>query len=111
LKGLERLGASDYLAAIAAFQAALQGDARDAAAAFFLGWAYHGAGDDRQAITAWRRAAYTDPTIVPVHLALADMYVRLSHQALAVQALRAGLTALPHSPELLDRLSRLEPRP
>jgi VWFA-related protein len=111
LKGLERLGASDYLASIAAFQAALQRDARNAAAAFFLGWAYHGAGDDRQAITAWRGAAYTDPTIVPVHLALADMYVRLSHQALAVQALRAGLTALPHSPELLDRLSRLEQRP
>ena len=52
----------------------------------------------------------SDPTMVPIHLALADVYVRLSQPALAVQALRAGLAALPGSPELTDRLSRLEQR-
>ena len=83
-------------------------DGRNAPAAFFLGWAFHGAGDDRQAISAWRRAAFIDPTIVPVHLALADIYQRLSQPALAIQALHAGLAALPQSPELLDRLSRIE---
>ena len=110
LRGLERFAARDYPAAISAFEAALSADQSAAATAFFLGWAFHAAGDDRQAISAWRRAAYLDPTIVPAHLALADIYERLSQPALAGQALRAGLAALPTSPELLDRLSRLERR-
>lgn len=107
-RGLERLAARDYPAAIGAFQAVLDANPQSGAAAFLLGWAFHGAGDDRQAISAWRRAAFIDPTMVPAHLALADTYVRLSQPALAVQALRAGLVALPQSPELLDRLNRLE---
>ncbi len=106
-RGLDRLAASDFPGAIAALQAAADADQKVGATPFFLGWAFHGAGDDRQAISAWRRAAFVDPTLVPVHLALADMYVRLSQPALAVQALRAGLTALPNSPELHERLSKL----
>jgi VWFA-related protein len=112
-RGLDRLAASDYPAAIAAFETVL-GAGPDKAiagpAAFLLGWAYHGAGDDRQAISAWRRAAFLDPAIVPAHLALADMYMRLSQPALAIQALHAGLDALPQSRELRDRLSRIEGR-
>ena len=107
---LERLGAADYPAAIAALQAAIDSDPNDGVAAFLLGWAFRGAGDDRQAISAWRRAAFVDPALVPAHLALAEIYVRLSQPALAMQALRAGLAALPQSPELLDRLRRLEHR-
>jgi len=114
-RGLDRLGARDYPSAIAAFEtvlAATPGADKSIAgpAAFLLGWAYHGAGDDRQAISAWRRAAFVDPTIVPAHLALADMYLRLAQPALAIQALRAGLAAVPQSPELNDRLSRIERR-
>jgi hypothetical protein len=108
-RGLDRLAAADYPAAIAGFESAAQADKKNGATSFFLGWAYHGAGDDRQAISAWRRAAYLSPTLVPVHLALADMYVRLSQPGLAIQALHAGLQALPQSPELLERLARLEP--
>lgn len=108
LVGLERLGTRDYPGAIAAFQSALAANPSSGGTAFLLGWAFHGAGDDRQAISAWRRAAYTDPTIVPAHLALAEIYVRLAQPALAIQALRAGLAALPESPELRDQLSRLE---
>jgi VWFA-related protein len=107
-RGLTHLAARDYATAIAAFQAVLAADERNGAAAFLLGWAYHGAGDDRQAISAWRRAVFIDPTLVSAHLALADLYVRMSEPSLALQALRAGLKALPESPELLDRLSRLE---
>jgi tetratricopeptide (TPR) repeat protein len=109
--GLDRLAAADYLSAIAAFQASLADPAQkglEASTAFLLGWAYHGTGDDRQAITAWRRAASADPGMVAIHVALADAYVRLSQPALAIQALRAGLAARPGSPELLDRLARLE---
>jgi VWFA-related protein len=108
LLGLEKLGARDYPGAIAAFQAALAADASSGGAAFLLGWAFHGAGDDRQAISSWRRAAYTDPAIIPAHLALADIYVRLAQPALAIQALRAGLAAVPDAPELRDQLARLE---
>ena len=108
--GLERLSTRDFPGAIAAFDAVLRVDPRDAAAAFLQGWAYHGAGDDRQAISAWRRAAYIDPSFVPAHLALADTFTRLAQTPLALQAVRAGLAALPDSPELLDRLARLERR-
>lgn len=109
-RGLDRFGARDYPAAIELFNAALEADPQNAPAAFFLGWAFHAAGDDRQAISAWRRAAFVDPTMVPVHLALADLYVQLAQPALAVQALRAGLAALPEAPELIDRLSAIEQR-
>ena len=109
-RALERLGAADYPAAIAELKGAVDSDPRDGVAAFLLGWAFHGSGDDRQAISAWRRAAFVDPTLVPAHLALAEIYVRLSQPALAMQALRAGLAALPQSPELLDRLHQLERR-
>jgi len=108
--GLERFGAGDFPAAIVAFQAALDAGGNNGATAFLLGWAFHGAGDDRQAISAWRRAAFVDPTLVSAHLALSDTYVRLAQPALAVQALRAGLVALPQSVELLDRLARIEGR-
>ncbi len=109
-RGLDRFAARDFAGAIAALQGALAAAPRNGATAFFLGWAFHGAGDDREAISAWRRAAYVDPTLVPVHLALADMYVQLAQPALAVQALRAGLTALPDSPELHERLARIQGR-
>ena len=109
--GLDRLAAADYPAAIAAFQASLGDPAQkslEAPTAFLLGWAHRGARDDPQAIIAWRRAATADPTMIPVHLALAEAYVRLSQPALAIQALRAGLAAVPGSPELRDKLARLE---
>jgi tetratricopeptide (TPR) repeat protein len=110
--GLDRLAAADYSSAIAAFQLSLADPAQnslEAPTALLLGWAYRGAGNDREAITAWRRAASADPMMVSVHLAIADAYVRLSQPALAVQALHTGLAALPGSRELLDALARLEP--
>jgi len=109
-RALDRLAAADFPGAVAAFEAVLRLEPRDAAAAFLLGWAYHGAGDDRQAISAWRRSAYLDPTFVPAHLALVDLFNRLSQPALALQAVRAGLAVLPDSPELAERLTRLERR-
>ena len=57
--------------------------------------------------SGWRAAAHLDPTLVPAHLALAEGYVKLGEPALAAQALRAGLVALPNSPELLARLEAL----
>ena len=109
-RAVGRLAAADFPSAVAAFETVLRVEPRDAAAAFLLGWAYHGAGDDRQAISAWRRSAYLDPTFVPAHLALVDLFNRLSQPALALQAVRAGLAVLPDSPELLERLTRLERR-
>ncbi len=107
-RGLDRLAARDYPAAVAAFQAVLADDPRQGDAAFLLGWAFHGAGDDRQAISAWRRAAFINRRLIPAYLALAEAYVRLSQPALALQALHAGLEAAPQAPELLNMLSRLE---
>lgn len=108
LEGLARFAREDYSGAATALQAALDGEPRSALTAFFLGWAHEGAGDARAAIGAWRNAAYLDPSLVSAHLAVADGYLRLSQPALAVQALKAGLTALPSSPELLARLGQIE---
>ena len=112
LEGLARFGAADYAGAATALESAFTADtdpARQARTGFFLGWAYAFQGDDRQAASAWRRAVFLDAGLVPAHLALADAYVRLSQPALAAQVLQAALTALPDSPELRERLSRLAP--
>ena len=110
LQGLARFASGDHAGATEALEAAFTADTdapRRALTAFFLGWAYSYQDDERRAASTWRRAVFLDPGLVPAHLALAGAYVRLSQPALAAQALRAGLTALPDSPELRDRLSRL----
>jgi cytochrome c-type biogenesis protein CcmH/NrfG len=89
-------------------QAAAELEPLNSQIAFLLGWAYAGGGDDRAAIGAWRNAARLDPTLLPAHLALADTFIRLSEPALALQAVRSGLLARPTSPELLERLARLD---
>ena len=109
LRGLALFAAGDRSGA-AALDAAFEADAdppRRALTAFFLGWSYAAMNDDRRAASAWRRAVFLDPALVPAYLAMADAYVRLSQPALAAQVLQAGLTALPDAPELRDRLSRL----
>lgn len=111
LHGLAQFAAGDHTGATAALEAAFAADteaSRRALTAFFLGWAHAYRDDDRQAASAWRRAVFLDPQLVPAHLALADAYVRLSQPALAVQVLRTGLAVLPDSPELRGRLSRLQ---
>jgi VWFA-related protein len=108
LRGFALFVREDYAGAAGALERALAGDPGSALTAFFLGWAHEGAGNSRAALSAWRSAAYLDPSLVSAHLALADGYLKLSQPALAVQALKAGLTALPASPELLIRLGQIE---
>ena len=108
LRGMALFVREDYKGAAFALQRAFEGDPKNALAAFFLGWAEDGAGNAPSALSAWRSAAHLDPTLVSAHIALADAYLRLSQPALAIQALRAGLAALPNSTELRERLARLE---
>ena len=110
VRGLARLARRDYDAAAALFATALEQDEQNAVLAFFLGWAHSARGNLPQAISAWRRSTFVDATLVSAHLALADAYAQLGQRALAIQAVRAGLKALPASPELVDKLSRLEAR-
>lgn len=108
LRGLALFVREDYAGAAAALDASLAADPQNALTAFFLGWAREGARDATGALSAWRRAAFLDPANVSAHLALADGYMRLAQPALAAQALKAGLTALPSSPELQERLRQIE---
>ena len=108
LRGLTRLHQQAYMDAAGDLRAALDRTPANPRIAFVLGWAYVGCGDMLKAIGAWRTAAYVDPTLVPAHLALADAYVSVSQPALAAQALRAGLRALPNSPELIAKLATVE---
>jgi VWFA-related protein len=110
LRGLARLAAGDFDQAVPALEAAAAVQADDARLAFALGWAYAGRGDEPAAIGAWRHAVQLDPTLLAAHLAIADAFIRRGESALARQAVRAGLAALPRSPELLDRLAQLERR-
>jgi tetratricopeptide (TPR) repeat protein len=109
-KGLDLFAQADYRGAASELQAAFDADPHSAETAFVLGWAWEGAGDARRAISAWRASAAIDPHLVPAHLALADAYLHLSERALAVQALRAGLDALPDSVELQNKLAEIEKR-
>ncbi|MEX2272115.1 MAG: VWA domain-containing protein [Vicinamibacterales bacterium] len=109
LRGLARLGLGEYAGAADDLRRAFDaGDRKDARAAFVLGWASAGAGRPRDAISAWRAAVFIDPLMVPAYLAMADQYMRLSEAALAAQALRTGLSAIPDSPELKSKLSEIE---
>jgi len=110
LRGLARFADGRYDEAARDLHGAFTRDPQNADAAFLLGWAHAASGDDRGAISSWRSAAYLDPTLIPAHLALADAYERLSQRALALQAIRAGLRAVPGSRELRDRLAALEGR-
>lgn len=107
LGGLALFAREDYARAAAALQRSM-GLEESALTGFFLGWAHDAAGDRRAALSAWRSAAHLDPLLVSAHLALADGYLKLSEPALAAQALRAGLSALPSSLELQSRLQQLE---
>jgi VWFA-related protein len=107
-KGFELFAQGDYGSAAAALADALKLDQTNAATAFVLGWAYEEAGRRREAIGAWRAAATIDPTMLPAHLALADGYMRMSERGLAEQAVRAGLTAMPGSPELQAKLAQIQ---
>ncbi|MBY0496811.1 MAG: VWA domain-containing protein [Cyanobacteria bacterium] len=110
LKGLALFAREEYGAAAAALRLASGAAPDNALTAFFLGWALEGAGDSRAALSAWRTAAHLDPALVSAHLALADGYLRIGQPALATQALRAGMVALPGSPELRARLEQIERR-
>lgn len=110
LRGLALFVREDYRGAGAALKAARDAGPDDALTAFFMGWALEGAGDRPGAVGAWRSAAHLDPSMVSAHLALADGYLRMGQPALAVQALKAGLQAMPASPELLAKLQQIEGR-
>jgi VWFA-related protein len=107
-KGFDLFAQADYGSAAVELSEALRLDQTNAATAFVLGWAYDEAGDHRQAIGAWRAAAIINPKMVPAHLALADGYLRMSERALAEQAIRAGLMAMPGSPELQAKLAQIQ---
>lgn len=107
LRGFTHFVRENYGDAALALQASLTAE-QNALTAFFLGWAQDGAGQSREAISAWRAAAHLDPSLVSAHLALAQGYLKISERALAIQALRSGLVALPSSLELQSRLRQLE---
>jgi VWFA-related protein len=108
LRGLALFVREQYAEAAAALEAAFEAEPTNAMTAFFLAWALEGAGDSPGALSAWRSAAFLDPSMIPAHLALAEGYLRLSQPALAMQALRAGLTAVPSNPALVARLEQIE---
>jgi tetratricopeptide (TPR) repeat protein len=109
-RGFDLFASAQYREAAVELTEALKLEPSQAGIAFVLGWAHEAAGERRQAIGAWRAAAAIDPKMVPAHLALADAYLRMAEPALAAQAVRAGLTALPDSAELQAKLAEIQRR-
>jgi tetratricopeptide (TPR) repeat protein len=105
--GFELFARGDFAAAATELQQAFGVNQRSAATAFVLGWAWDAAGESRKAIGAWRAAAVADPSLVAAHLALADAYLHIANPDLAMQALRAGLVAVPDSVELKSKLAHI----
>ena len=101
LRGLAALGAEQYSDAASALAAAFRAKPDDADLAFVLGWAHVGAGNPPAAISAFRNAANLAPTMIAAHLALVEAYLAGGHRELALQAVEAGLRAVPQSVELL----------
>jgi VWFA-related protein len=108
LRGLARLDAEDYDGAVVEFEHVFDAQPTDADVAFVLGWARVGAGHHVAAASAFRSAAYLDPTLVPAHLALAETYLRLNQPELATQALQAGLAKVPQALELKQMLESIK---
>jgi VWFA-related protein len=108
LRALARFDSGDYASAVSDLERLFDASPNDANLAFVLGWARIGAGQQVAAASAFRSAAYLDPTLVPAHLALAETYLRLNQPALAVQVLEAGLAKLPQSVELKQMLAGLK---
>jgi VWFA-related protein len=107
LRGLALFAAERFDQSAVALEAALAVDPTSAPAAFYLGWVRSSAGQDAEAVTAWRNAVLLDPRLVSGYLALADTYTRLGHPELATQALREGLKTNPTSVELQARLAEI----
>ncbi len=108
LRALARLDRQDYPGAAADLEQLFERQPTDASVAFVLGWARLGVGNQVAAASAFRSAAFLDPTLVSAHLALAETYLRLEQPALARQALESGLAALPQSVELRRMLDGLK---
>lgn len=108
LRALARLDSEDYAGASVEFERLLDAQPSDAGVAFVLGWARIGTGSQVAAASAFRSAAYLDPTLVPAHLALAETYLKLNEPALATQALQAGLARMPQSVELKRMLDSIK---
>jgi VWFA-related protein len=109
-KGFDLFERGDYPAAATELGGAFAAIPGNAAVAFVLGWAYEGAGDRRHAIGSWRAATTIDPKFLPAHLALAEAYLEIAEPGLAAQAVKAGLAALPDSPELQSKLAQIQKR-
>jgi len=108
LRGMASFAARQYADAVAGYQAAFDLEPTSGATAFLLGWAHAASGNEIAAITAWRAATVVTPSLVPAYLAIADAYMHQAQPALALQVLRAGLTAVPKSVELQSRLAEVE---
>ena len=108
LRALARIDSEDYASAVVELTQVSNAPPTDARLAFVLGWAQVGANNQVAAASAFRSAVSLDPTLVPAHLALAETYLRMNQPALAVQALEAGLAALPQSPELRRKLETIK---
>jgi VWFA-related protein len=108
LTGMSRFARREFAAATTEWRACAEASAGDARPAFLLGWALAAGGDDRGAVGAWRAAFASDSAFVPAYLAAIEAYLRLGQPDLALQVARSGLTALPDSIELRNRVERLE---
>jgi VWFA-related protein len=103
LAGLSRLAAGDPNGAAHQFAASLRLAPGFFPATFYLGACYAAAGQDREAILAWRSALVTDPAAPWIFLLLSDALVRANQLPQALAVLNDATKEWPGNDDVLAR--------
>lgn len=103
ITGLTDLAAGRLDDAARQFAAAVGESPEFFPAVFYLGACYASAGQDREAVIAWRSALVTDPAAPWVHTLLADALLRSGEAPQAVDLLRDAARLWPENDDVLMR--------
>jgi predicted Zn-dependent protease len=95
LQGLNLLSQNKLDPAANAFRTAMRASPDFSPAMVYLGACYAAAGNDKEAAGAWRTALIREGDAVPLHVLLADAFLRQGRGDLALQTLQDARTRWP----------------
>ena len=103
LQGLTLLAQNKLDPAANAFRGAMRASPDFYPAMVYLGACYAAAGNDKEAAGAWRTALIREGDAAPLHLLLADAFLRQGRGDLALQTLQDARTRWPEDTALKQR--------
>jgi VWFA-related protein len=103
LQGLTLLAQNKLDPAANAFRSAMRGSPDFYPAMVYLGACYAAAGNDKEAAGAWRTALIREGDAAPLHVLLADAFLRQGRGDLALQSLQDARARWPQDPAVKQR--------